>query len=152
MVAVGLLVGWFLERGNEEQQTDLAPPFEVSLIGGGTFSLNDHLTTDGRPLVLNLWASWCIPCRTEIPTISAYAEANPEITVLGVAVEDRPEASMQFAAEVDASYPLGLGDEAFREDYPSIGLPATYFIDEGGAIVSIINGILTEDSLADAFD
>jgi thiol-disulfide isomerase/thioredoxin len=152
VVAVGLLVAWLLDRGNEEEPSDMAPQFEVALIGGGSFSLDDHVREDGRPLVLNLWASWCIPCRTEIPTISAYAEDNPEVFVLGVAVEDRPEDSEQFADEVGASYPLGLGDEEFRKNYPSIGLPATYFIDEDGIVVNIINGILTEESLAGGFD
>ena len=111
--------------------------------------MGDHLADDGRPLVLNLWASWCLPCREEIPDLSAFAADNPGIAVIGVAVEDRLEDSQVFAAEMDPSYPLAFGNTAFGESYPNFGLPVTYFLDQDGEILEIFNGILTAGALAE---
>ena len=52
---------------------DPAPDFSVTTFDGTVFSLVDHLATDGRPVVLNLWASWCVPCRAEMPAFDASA-------------------------------------------------------------------------------
>ena len=124
-----------------------APDFTVEVIGGETFTLSDHR---GSPVVVNLWASWCPPCRTEIPDISAYAEANPGTVVVGVAVEDSEDGARGFAAEIGASYALALGTAQFEDAYPNLGLPATYIIDESGMVVEVINGVVDEETLATA--
>ena len=149
MVVIGLVLAWLVDSG--EPPADAAPDFTVPLLDGGEFSLATHLEEDGRPLILNLWASWCAPCRAEMPFISDYAEANPEVAVLGVAVEDRLEDTEAFASEIGVSFPLGFGDDGFREDYPSIGLPATYFIDSNGSIASVFNGIVDNEVLDAGF-
>ncbi|HLF44701.1 MAG TPA: TlpA disulfide reductase family protein [Acidimicrobiia bacterium] len=124
-----------------------APNFSVALLDGGSFTLSEHLAEDGRPLVLNLWASWCLPCRDEIPEISAFAETHTDVAVLGVAVEDVLEDSRSFAAELAPSYPLAFGSNQFREAYPTVGLPATFIIEPDGTVSSIVNGIVDRDSL-----
>ena len=148
MIVIGLAIAWLIDEG---EPVDAAPDFTVPLLDGGEFSLSAHLENDGRPLILNLWASWCAPCRAEMPFISDYAEANPDRAVIGVAVEDRIEDSRAFAAEIGVSFPLAFGDEAFRADYPSIGLPATYFINPDGSIASVFNGIVDEEVLDEGF-
>lgn len=127
---------------------DTAPDFEVDLIDGTPFRLSTHLEEDGRPVVLNLWASWCTPCRAEMPALDAAATAHPEVLFLGVAVEDDPTAAAGFAAEIAVSYPLAI-DEAERvaRRYPSPGLPATYFISTDGLIVKTVFGRLDEAQL-----
>jgi thiol-disulfide isomerase/thioredoxin len=152
VVAAGLAAAWLIGDRGDAVEPDVAPDFTVDLLDGGTFTLSEHLAEDGRPLILNLWASWCVPCRVEIPDISAYSESTDDVAVLGVAVEDRLEDSVAFANEVQASYPLAFGNEDFRISYPSLGLPATYFIDSDGTIASIFNGIVTEETLAKGFD
>jgi cytochrome c biogenesis protein CcmG/thiol:disulfide interchange protein DsbE len=107
------------------------------------------LNTDNRPVVLNLWASWCIPCRTETPDISAFAEANPDVKVIGVAVEDTETASRAFAEEFDPSYDLGLGDAKFEAAYPNFVLPVTYIIGANGVIEDLLIGIVTQEILED---
>ena len=100
-------------------------------------------------MVLNFWASWCAPCRTEIPDISAFAATHPEIAVLGVAVEDVESESRAFAAEIDASYPLALGTSEIEDSYPRIGLPVTYVIDADGVVTEVHNGIVDREILAE---
>lgn len=147
-MAVGLLIGWLVRSG----PTDVAelgapaPDFTVEVIDGGSFTLSE---ARGRPVVLNFWASWCIPCRTEIPAISAFAESNPDVEVIGVAVQDVESESRAFAEEIDATYPLALGTEEVEEAYPILGLPATYIIDENGTVTQVHNGIVDEEILAE---
>jgi hypothetical protein len=69
--------------------------------------------------------------------------------VIGVAVEDVEQASRDFAAQIEASYPLALGTSSIEDAYPRIGLPATYIIDEDGVVTEIVNGIVDEDTLID---
>ena len=145
VIVVGLLLGWLLRSGETEVAAvgSPAPDFTVPLISGGTFTLSEHDSV----VVVNQWASWCIPCRTEIPEISAFADANPDVTVVGVAVEDTPDAARDFAREVMASYDLGLGNVEFESAYPRLGLPVTYVIDERGRVSDIVNGIVTREAL-----
>lgn len=149
VLAVGLTVGWLM-GGDEVSVAEIgqpAPDFSVEVIDGGTFTLSG---ARGQPVIVNLWASWCPPCRAEIPDISAFAEANPDVTIIGVAVEDAEQTAREFAAEIDASYPLALGTTAVEDAYPNLGLPATYVIDENGVVTDIINGIVDEEILSSA--
>jgi thiol-disulfide isomerase/thioredoxin len=148
-VAIALLVAWLLGPDETEsaQIGRPAPGFTVTLIGGGSFDLSEHLQDDGRPLVVNLWASWCLPCRAEIPEIDAFASAHPEIRVLGVAVEDTESGAVQFAEELSPGYPLALGNPDFEAAYPRIGLPATYVIGADGRVKEVFNGILDRETL-----
>jgi thiol-disulfide isomerase/thioredoxin len=130
---------------------DVAPPFSIELIGGGRFSLTDHFESGGGPVVLNLWASWCTPCREEMPHLDAASRRHPDVYFLGVAIEDDPAAARDFAAEVAVGYPLAI-DEADRvaRRYPSFGLPATYLISSDGIIAQVIYGMMSEQQIADA--
>lgn len=127
-----------------------APAIAVTLFDGEVFDLVEHFQQRRGPVLLNLWASWCPPCRAEIPDISAYAEANPGTAVVGLAVEDSEHGARDFAAEIGASYPLALGTPGVEDAYPNLGLPATYIIDENGVVKQIINGIVDEDTLTTA--
>ena len=148
MVAIGLTIGWIFQSadGPTAEVGEQAPNFTVELIDGGTFSLSEAL---GRTVVLNFWASWCGPCREEIPAISVFADANPDVAVVGVAVRDVEEASRQFAAEVDASYPLALGTDEVEEAYPAFGLPYTVIIDAEGTVEQIYEGVVDQYLLDD---
>jgi thiol-disulfide isomerase/thioredoxin len=152
VILVGLGVAWVLGRGEQPaaEVGGQAPQFSATLFDGTTFDLEAHLADDGRPVVLNLWASWCDPCRDEIPELSAWAEANPDAIVIGMAVEDVEDEARSLAAELSPMYGVGLGDTEFRASYPSLGLPVTYFIDSSGEITDFVNGILTEDRLDQA--
>ena len=134
------------ELGSLPQITgNIAPVFTIDLLDGTTFSLEDHLADDGRPVLLNLWASWCTPCREEMPALDAAAASHPGVYFIGVAVEDDPVAAQQFADEIGVSYPLAI-DESERVGrlYPSPGLPTTILISGDGVIVRTVFGGLDE--------
>lgn len=133
--------------GNQEVG-EVAPAFSLELFDGGDFDLSTHLADDQRPVVLNLWASWCIPCREEMPDIDAVAQHRPEVLFVGVAVQDSETAARAFADEVDVGYPLGHdSDGMVLEEYPILGLPATFFITADGLIAEQFFGQLDETTL-----
>jgi thiol-disulfide isomerase/thioredoxin len=146
---VGLGLGWILRSGSNEVAAlgEPAPNFSAEIIEGGTFTLSEEA---GQPVVINFWASWCAPCRTEIPDISEYAEANPGVSVVGVAVEDAEEPAREFAAEVGAGYPLALGTDQIEAAYPRLGLPVTYVLDADGVVTHIFNGVVDAETLTEA--
>jgi thiol-disulfide isomerase/thioredoxin len=139
---------------NGVKDLEIAPLFSVETADGGTFSLDDHLVTDGRPVFLNLWASWCFPCRSEMPAIDAAAKVHPEVAFVGVSVKDPSRADADdFLEEVGVTYTIGFDpDNDVDNKYRPLGLPASYIISSDGVILERIFGEVTEDSLAEKFE
>ena len=121
-----------------------APPVLGTTLDGEPFDLADYR---GTPVVLNFWASWCGPCRRELPALAAFAKANPEIQVIGVDYQDDVEAARTFAAENGATWPSVVDDGPIGAAYEVPGLPATYLIDAQGRIVERLLGEVTEATL-----
>lgn len=126
----------------------LAPGFNVPTLDGGSFSLADHFASGGGPVFLNLWASWCPPCRAEMPAIDAAATRHPEVTFVGVAVQDDFQAAEQFARDIEVSYTIGF-DESYEVNslYPSAGLPVTFLIGADGVVLQALYGQLDESRI-----
>jgi thiol-disulfide isomerase/thioredoxin len=160
VIAAGLAIGTFMSRSGDplgDTSSPLidrpAPEVVMDLFDGTQWRLSEHLADDGRPVVLNLWASWCLPCREEIPELDAFATANPGIAVVGVAVNDTPEDARKLFDELQPSYFMGVdATESLRNRYPSVGMPFTVIIDSDGAVRHEIFGALTADRLAGYFD
>jgi thiol-disulfide isomerase/thioredoxin len=147
VIIIGLAISWIFNTEDPEVATigAPAPAFEVrNVVGDEPLSLDGLINDEGRPIVINLMASWCGPCRAEIPEISAFADANPDVIVVGVAVEDVYAAFKEFVTEVGPTYPVGFDDGDMRAAYQTIGLPATFFLDSEGNVVDIFNGILNQ--------
>lgn len=121
------------------------------------FVLQDHRGRDvdfeslrGKVVLLNFWATWCGPCRIEVPWFVDFAEqyADDGLVVLGLSVDDTVDRIEEFADEYDVNYPMlvGLGREDFQEAYgPIWGLPMTFFIDREGTVCRTHAGIATRD-------
>jgi len=124
-----------------------APTFALTTLDGKTFDLAEHLATDRRPVVLNLWASWCPPCRAEMPEINTAAGNHPEIAFVGVAIKDDEGDASAFVDEIGVTYTIAVDDGSVDDAYPVLGLPATFFIDENGTLVKTHVGTVTVDSL-----
>lgn len=148
VVTIGLILAAQPERGNTEAENASVPDFRFEVFDGTTFSLAEHFAQDGRPVVLNFWASWCPPCRAEMPDFDVIAQAHPEIKFIGVAVDDVESSARAFAAEIGVSYLLGF-DPTGRAHLtlPFVALPTTWIIDGDGVIVHKVQGIMTADVL-----
>jgi|GEM_PF-188162 len=134
--------------GGSPAGDDIAPDFSVVTADGGAFTLSRHLAEDGRPVILNLWASWCSPCRAEMPMIDAVAASHPEVLVIGVAVQDDPLGAAEFAEEIGVSYTIGFDDkDEVNDGYRPLGLPATFYISAEGIVVKRHFGGLTAELL-----
>jgi cytochrome c biogenesis protein CcmG/thiol:disulfide interchange protein DsbE len=113
-----------------------------------------RLTSLERPAVVNVWASWCIPCRSEAPLLAnAYAAHGDEIEFIGVDVEDNQPDAKAFIAEFGIEF-----DQVFDRHrsvpnhYAGIGTPITFFFAPGGELVRTHNGIIDERDLALGID
>lgn len=104
----------------------------------------------GRVVVIDFWATWCIPCKQQIPVLNAFAASaeGREVAVLGVAVDsDGAEVVAPFAAEHHIQYPVLLGDESLAFDYGAPGFPALAVVDAAGRIESLHLGVIDRSAL-----
>ncbi|MFP5377956.1 MAG: TlpA family protein disulfide reductase [Acidimicrobiia bacterium] len=135
-----------LPAGEEETPPGAAPAFEATDLEGGTVRLSDFR---GRPVLVNFWASWCVPCRREFPLLRAVH--GEEVAVLGVVFDDTAEAALAFMRDQRATWPA-LADPGGRiaEDYgvgSRPGLPVTVAVDRAGALVDRHVGELRREDL-----
>jgi peroxiredoxin len=128
-----------------------APAFAVpALAGSGEVSLAEMR---GRPVVLNFWASWCGPCTTEMPDFERYSRENPDVSVVGLAVNDAPADSRAFARSIGVSYALGVDRPgAVADEYGTTGLPTTVVIDPQGRVAVTWSGPIDAETLGGLVD
>ena len=104
----------------------------------------------GQPVVVNIWASWCAPCRTEMPLLQNAAEAfEGRATILGVASNDDPQSAAEFLEDIEATYPNVFDPSG--EIRVALGLtayPTTYVFDRDGSIRARVDGGISEQRLA----
>ncbi|NBQ54250.1 MAG: DsbE family thiol:disulfide interchange protein [Proteobacteria bacterium] len=104
----------------------------------------------GKPVILNFWASWCTSCREESEMLEVFWQLwkDKGIQVIGIAVQDTPEAAREFAQKAGKTFVLGI-DETGKVglDYGIYGVPETFFIDASGVIRYKEAGPLTRDVL-----
>ena len=114
----------------------------------------DVASLGGRPTLVNLWATWCGPCREEMPVLQeAYEKSAGDVQFVGVDSKDDPEAAAEFLGEVKATYPqLVDTDGALLAHTRVPGLPVTLLIDEHGKEIARHIGPLNAQDLADLLD
>lgn len=152
LIGLVLLIGlaaFMLSRGGERQTFSAgligrpAPAYELQrLDGGGSVSNRDMA---GRAHVINMFASWCAPCRVEHPLLMQLKSEGVEI--LGVAYKDAPGATAQFLNELGDPY-AGVAldpDGRFGLDLGIAGVPETFVIGADGAVRAVHRGPLTQD-------
>ncbi len=129
-----------------------AQSFEISALGGGTGSLRDHR---GDVVLLNLWATWCTPCRSETPALEhLYREERAHgLVVLGVDQGESARTVAAFARDMKLTYPILVDrEQRYGGSYAAIGLPTTIIVGRDGKIVRGIDGELTSAQMHEAVD
>jgi thiol-disulfide isomerase/thioredoxin len=124
---------------------DRLPAFALDNLTGVSTPVS---TWTGKALVINFWATWCAPCRREIPLLKSLAESwsGRDVTVIGIAIDNREKVA-EFAEQFKIAYPLLIGEEAglkvageFGMDSPAF--PFTVFTDRRGEVVALFVGEL----------
>jgi len=123
----------------------VATDFTIDLIGGGTFTLSNVL--QDKPVILNFWASWCPPCRQEMPDLDTVARATPGVQFIGIAVDDVPSNASAYAAQIGVSYPIAVDEDYVVNDaYAVQYLPQTWIIDRNGTVTrSVVRAVTAEE-------
>ena len=125
-----------------------APDFEVTTIDGDVIHLN---ALQGRPVVLNFWATWCGPCKTEAPAFSRFASENPDIPVIGLAVDSGSASRIRRTVrDRKITFPVAIADNALQRKYDISTLPTTVVLDKEGKVKKVHVGIMSERNLANA--
>jgi thiol-disulfide isomerase/thioredoxin len=133
--------GGIVDRGSVTVNSS-APGFTLLDINGEEVRLNDYL---GRIVIVNFWATWCAPCKDEMPILNEYAAQHADsIVVLGVAVNATVETVATYLLETPVLYPVVIDDKALvAAAYHVAGYPTSYFIDAEGIIRGKYIGLLT---------
>jgi cytochrome c biogenesis protein CcmG/thiol:disulfide interchange protein DsbE len=141
-LAFGLVLGACADPDTEPSAGALpitdSEEFEQILAGSAT------------PMVVNLWASWCIPCRSEAPLLAeAHSQLGDEVRFIGVATEDTQVDAEAFVAEFSMTFENYFDRNGEVKAWVgSMGLPTTFFVAPGGQIVSTVFGVIDERKLA----
>jgi peroxiredoxin len=138
------------DEGLPDLRGKRAPDFTLRTVEGKKLSLSDYR---GKAVLINFWATWCAPCKIEMPWLialrSQYAPQGFEI--LGVSEDDAdtPHAKLaKFGQEEGLNYPLLVGDDAISRKYGGVEfLPTSYFVGRDGKIVAETAGLVSKDEV-----
>jgi DsbE subfamily thiol:disulfide oxidoreductase len=118
-----------------------APDFELASLDGKTVRLADFR---GKAVLLNFWATWCGPCRIEMPWFAGLQDqyGSQGFQIVAVALDDNADNSVaKFAKEVGANYPVLLGKDAVGDAYGVDAMPQTFYLNRDGKIVNRMIGL-----------
>jgi thiol-disulfide isomerase/thioredoxin len=118
-----------------------APKLFGATLDGSTYEMQK-----GKVTVINVWASWCAPCRAEAPILVDFAEKNPQMQFIGIVTRDNISAAKAFAARFKMTYPTFVDDaliNKFQGSIPANGIPTTLVIDKSGHVAARISGATT---------
>ena len=135
----------------------LAPDFTLESLDGKNMRLSDFR---GKAVLLNFWATWCAPCKIEMPWFVELQQqyGNQGLQIVGVAMDDASKEDIaKFAKEMGVNYPVLIGKESVGDEYGGVpALPESFFIGRDGKIVDKIMGLKgkaeIEDSIKKALD
>lgn len=126
-----------------------APDFALQDLQGKQVKLSDFR---GKAVLLNFWATWCGPCKIEMPWfVELQKQYGPQgFEIVGVALDDSGKDEIQkFAKEMGVNYTILQGQDAVGDAYGAIGLPTTFYIDRSGKIIDSASGLVSRSEIED---
>jgi len=129
----------------KEPQRISAPTLSSETLDGTKF-----ISQPGKIIVINVWASWCSPCRAEAPTLEDFAIKNPDIQFVGILTRDNLSSAQSFVKRFKISYPTLIDDaliSSFRGSLPANAIPTTLVIDKAGRVAARISGQVTVSTM-----
>src|SRR3979490_3326149 len=157
MVAAMLFSRIHMDRNNRANGSakgqligNLAPDFELPALDGKNLKLSN---LRGKAVLLNFWATYCGPCKIEMPWfVELQKEYGPQgFQIVGVAMDDAStEAIAKFAKQMGVNYPIVLGQESVGQSYGGVGvLPTTFFLDRDGKLIAREFGLQSRSVFVD---
>lgn len=149
LAAVVLTIASVVHLSSARAATPVAAPgFTLKDLDGKTVRLSDYR---GKAVVINFWATWCPPCRHEIPWfIDLQKQYGPHgLQIIGVSMDESgPAAVKKFADAMGVNYKVVMGDPAVARSFGSVRvLPTTIYIDRNGKIVSTVPGLISKQEI-----
>ena len=138
------------DEGLPDLRGKRAPDFSLKTVDGKKISLSDY---KGKAVLINFWATWCAPCKIEMPWLVALRTqyAGQGFEILGVSEDDAdtPRAKLvKFGQEQGLTYPLLVGDDAISRKYGGVEfLPTSYFVGRDGKIVAETAGLVSKSEV-----
>lgn len=124
-------------------------------LSGMTLSGKNYTFNGGQVAVVNVWASWCAPCRAEAPALVALSEKYPDVAFIGILTRDNPATAEAFVRRFALPYPTLIDDSVligFRKSLPANAIPSTVVIDKNGNVAARISGVITFASLGEIIE
>src|SRR5437773_9741797 len=157
VVSIMLVFGLHMARRNSARTTPIAslqgkpaPEFTLQSLDGKTVHLSDFR---GKGVLLNFWATWCQPCKIEMPWFAELQNRyGPQgLQIVGVAMDDAsPEDIGKFAKDLGVNYPVLIGKEAVGDAYGGIPfMPETFYIGRDGKVVDKVVGLIGKSEIAE---
>jgi cytochrome c biogenesis protein CcmG, thiol:disulfide interchange protein DsbE len=145
IVALVVVVAAVLVVMSRSSSSSASAEYTGKVIAPADFAVADYA---GKPLVVNVFGSWCPPCNLEAPDLATFARQNPGAKVVGIASEDTEKDAVAFMQKYGLTYPMVLDDGSLVQEFGVTAYPTTIFFDAKGNEVDRLVGAASLDQFS----
>jgi thiol-disulfide isomerase/thioredoxin len=142
IIAVVAVAAVLVAMSRNSSGSASAAGYEGQVVAPADFAVADYA---GKPLVVNMFGSWCPPCNAEAPDLGSFSQQNPDAQVVGIACEDTEKDAAAFMTQYGLTYPLVVDDGSLVSEFGISAYPTTIFYDAKGNEVDRLVGASTLD-------